>query len=233
MSHKEQFDRDGFVVLPGFFDPDQVATLREQLARYVRDVVPTLPPERAYFEDPKHPATLKRLRQLDLVDPHFKKLWRQPELTALATELLAATPQMGYVESVHLPPGSADPIPAHQDQAYYLRDYDLEPQETVAMWIALDASSSESGQLHHVPGSHLHGERRHVPCPVAGFSLTITDWDATQEDRLETLDAQPGDLIARHPLTIHFMNGNQTDRENHSIGLSYMSRLSFGVVVGP
>jgi hypothetical protein len=49
---KQHFDRDGYVIWRGFFDANQMRELMAELDRYIKEVLPTLPPNRAFFEDP-------------------------------------------------------------------------------------------------------------------------------------------------------------------------------------
>lgn len=38
-----EFERDGFVSIPGFFDAEEVAQLQANKERFIREVVPTMP----------------------------------------------------------------------------------------------------------------------------------------------------------------------------------------------
>ena len=47
---KQDFDRDGFVSIPGFFSTEELAKVEQRLKRYVDEVVPGLPQNDAYYE---------------------------------------------------------------------------------------------------------------------------------------------------------------------------------------
>lgn len=66
--YREGFARDGFVVVPGFLDAAALDELRANIERYVRDVVPDLPPSQAFYVDRSRPDTLKQLQGMS-VDP--------------------------------------------------------------------------------------------------------------------------------------------------------------------
>ena len=48
------------------------SSLKRELARYIREVVPTLPDKHAFYDDKSRPETLKQLQHMD-VDPFFRE----------------------------------------------------------------------------------------------------------------------------------------------------------------
>ena len=48
---KAHFDEHGFVSLPGFLSPEEVVELNRHVDTFIADVVPTMPPERVFYED--------------------------------------------------------------------------------------------------------------------------------------------------------------------------------------
>jgi phytanoyl-CoA hydroxylase len=59
---RQGFRRDGFVFLPGFLSPEEVGEVNSRLEKLIRDVVPTMPPEHAFYEGERNPSTLKQLQ---------------------------------------------------------------------------------------------------------------------------------------------------------------------------
>ena len=68
------FERDGFIVLPGFVSTVEVDRILGEVERYVRDVVPGMPPEEVYYEDRGDPSSLKQLQRLSSHDSFFEEL---------------------------------------------------------------------------------------------------------------------------------------------------------------
>lgn len=58
------FDQDGFVVIRGFISPAEAAEIRENIDRFVKDVLPGCPPNTALYEDKTNPASIKRLANM-------------------------------------------------------------------------------------------------------------------------------------------------------------------------
>ena len=78
---QDRLDRDGFVVIPGCLPARSLIAAPENLDRYVRDVVPTLPDADAFYEDRSRPETLKQLQRMG-ADPFFEAYRQSPALGA-------------------------------------------------------------------------------------------------------------------------------------------------------
>ena len=78
-SLRRAFESDGYVAVPGFLNAAEMAELNSNVERYIRDVVPALPPEHKFYEDKQRPDTLKQLQVLYEYDPYFaEQLIRSP-----------------------------------------------------------------------------------------------------------------------------------------------------------
>ena len=58
--YKESYDRDGFVLVRNFLSPDEYEPLFAVLDRFIREVVPSIPDEAAFYQDKSRPETLSR-----------------------------------------------------------------------------------------------------------------------------------------------------------------------------
>lgn len=148
------YDRHGFVVVRRFLDGADLAELQAQLARYIRDVVPTLADTAAFYQDRARPETLKQLHQME-ADDFFRQYARHPHWTALAQTLVGEEVQPGKPEWFNKPPDTNHVTPPHQDNFYFC----LEPANVVTLWLALDSIDAENGCLRYVSGSHRGGFR--------------------------------------------------------------------------
>src|SRR6476660_793451 len=128
---KSDFDRDGFVVLRNFLPADELAVLRQNLDRYVCDVVPKLPDSDAFYEDRTRPETLKQLQRMDR-DPFFAAYKRNLRWVALAETLLGEPATAEQPEWFNKPPGTNHVTPPHQDNYYFC----LTPPSVLTIWLA-------------------------------------------------------------------------------------------------
>ena len=217
--HRVSFLRDGFVFIPGFLSPDEVAEVNNHLEKLIREVVPTMPPEHAFYEDRDDPATLKQIQTLYSYDPFFAGMMFDSRFEKLASVLLDDAITGQNMQFFNKPPKIGQPTPAHQDGYYFM----LNPSEAVTMWMALEPVDTENGCVRYVRGSHRRGLRPHAKTGVLGFSQGITDFGTPQDRQNEVyFPTQPGDLLVHHALTIHRADGNSSEhRSRKALGFIY------------
>jgi len=202
---QSRFDRDGFVVVRSFMPEHELAELRSELDRYIREVVPSLPESDAFFHDRARPETLKQLQHMG-GDPFFDAYRHNQRWVALAEELIGEPCTAQEPEWFNKPPGVEHVTPPHQDNFYFC----LKPPHVVTMWLSLDAVDDENGCLRYVPGSDKHGIRPHGRTAVLGFSQGILDYGSQDELLEEAVRLEPGDLVAHHGETIHRADPNRS-----------------------
>lgn len=202
---KADFDRDGFVIVRQLLKPAEFSELRQNLERYIRDVVPTLPDKDAFYEDKSKPETLKQL-QHTANDPYFRGYMQQPTWLALADALIGEKMNAEEPEWFNKPAGTHHVTPPHQDNYYF----NLKPPNVLTIWMALDVVDEENGCLRYVAGSHKRGIRPHGRSGILGFSQGITDYGPEDQAREVKILLQPGDVVAHHGETIHRADANRS-----------------------
>jgi phytanoyl-CoA hydroxylase len=218
---KSEFDTDGFVAIRQFVTGDRLSAVQSHVQRFLRDIVPRMPPERVFFEQKDDLDTLKQIQHMATWDPWFHSLSVAGDFRELAEELLQSPVVPRNLQYFNKPAGTGLPTPPHQDAYYFM----LEPSEAVTMWLSLDDVDTENGCVRYVRGSHRNGLRPHVRTQTLGFSQGIADYPS-DADRLQEvpLPAQPGDLLAHHALTIHRADGNHSvHRTRKALGFIYYS----------
>jgi len=206
---KATFARDGFVVVRGFLPPDELAEVRENLDRYIRDVVPRLPDGDAFYDDRSRPETLKQMQRMGH-DPYFADYSRHPRWVELAQTLLGEPAGCDQPEWFNKPPGTNHVTPPHQDNYYFC----LAPASVVTIWMALDPVDAENGCLRYVAGSHREGFRKHARSKILGFSQGIVDYTADDFTRERAILLEPGDAVAHHGMTVHRADANHSLTRN-------------------
>ena len=203
--YKAGFDRDGFVVVPQFLPQDEYNDLVANLARYIREVVPTLSDSAAFYQDKSRPETLKQMQHMGQ-DSYFEQYRQNPRWNAMAQALLGEAVEAQEPEWFNKLPGTEHATPPHQDNYYFC----LKPPNALTIWVALDAVDEENGCLRYVTGSHKHGIRPHDATRVLGFSQGITDYGPDDEAGEAVIRLQPGDAAVHHGETIHRADPNRS-----------------------
>jgi len=202
---KAKYDRDGFVVVRQFLDPDELRKLSEQLDRYIRDVVPGLSDAHAFYADKTNRQTLKQLQHM-AVDDFFRQYMQHPSWNALAKELCGEEVNAAEPEWFNKPRGTRQVTPPHQDNYYFC----LVPPNVATIWLALDVVNEENGCLRYVRGSHRRGVRPHSRSNVLGFSQSVSDYGELDRSEEVPIPLEPGDVVAHHGDTIHRADANQS-----------------------
>lgn len=215
---KETFERDGYVLIPGFLDTDEVTEIIQNFERVIAHVTPNMPREKVFFEDETDPSTLKQLIDIDRYDPFFNDILNKGKFKDIAGFLLADDVIGKTLEYFNKPPRIGKPTPPHQDGYYFM----LKPSVAVTMWMALEPADEENGCVRYIKGSHLTGMRPHGRTTTLGFSQQILDYGSADVDKEIPIRAKPGDLLIHHSLTIHTAGrNNSTTRSRKALGLIY------------
>ena len=215
------FAADGFVALRQFVGGEEMAALRANVDRFIRDVIPQMPPEQVFYEDKNDPATLKQIPQMSVHDAWFHELLAASRFRKIGEVLLEGSVVSKSLQYFNKPPGVGQPTPAHQDGCFFM----LDPCEAVGMWLALDDVDEENGCVRYVRGSHKRALREHSRTQTLGFSQGIVAYP-TEDDREHevALHAEPGDLLVHHAMTIHRADGNRSaTRSRRALGFIYYS----------
>ncbi len=215
MNHKESFEQDGFVAMPGFYDAHQLQDIEAAFERFVAERVTALPPEHVFYEDKANRTTLKQIQRMHEHDDFFEDLLNG-KLKLLAEELLKEPVLPKNLQFFNKPPGIGKATPPHQDGYYFM----IEPCQALTLWLALDNVDEENGCVRYIRGSHMRGMRPHARTQTLGFSQGISDY-VSDADEAACL-ARPGDLLAHHALTIHRADANNSvNRSRRALGFVF------------
>ena len=216
---KEDFDRDGFVLVEGYLSAGEAGVINDNIQRFIDEVLPKSPDTTAFYEDMDDPASIKRLQDMAELDPYFGELFQSDRFTRLASFLLADDVVAKNSQWFNKPARVGAVTPPHQDGFYFM----LEPNEAITLWIALDDIDEENGCMRYVRGSHRRGMRPHRSSNVLGFSQGVSDYSDADREREVTMCAKPGDLFAHHSMIIHRADANQSNRRRAALGLVYFA----------
>lgn len=216
---KQDFDRDGYVYLPGFLGADEVKEINGKLEDLIQSKVSHMASQHVKYEDKNDAGTLKLLQDLNLYDEFFAGILFDSKFRNMAESLLEEEVIGKTTEYFNKPAQTGKPTPPHQDGYYFM----LDPVSAVTMWMALEAVDEENGWVSYVKGSHLKGMRHHTKTETVGFSQGITDFGLKEDLSNEVFfPTQPGDLLIHHALTIHRAGPNtSTNRSRKAMGLIY------------
>ncbi len=107
----------------------------------------------------------------------------------------------------------------HQDSTYF----GLAPAEHVTAWVALSPSSTESGCVQVLPGSHHRGQVVHEQKKdSANMFPTAQSLDVPADAPLDLLLLEPGEFSLHHTYLYHNSMPNRSDDRRIGLGISYI-----------
>jgi hypothetical protein len=108
----------------------------------------------------------------------------------------------------------------HQDSTYW----GLSKPESVTAWVALSASTADSGAMQVIPGTHLLDQIPHADRPSKD-SLLIRGQEVqvpVDPSRAVTLELQPGEMSLHHVRLIHGSPPNHSPARRIGFAIRYL-----------
>ncbi len=187
----EQYDQNGFLVVPGYLPANDVAEIRDAFMEQAKDGPVAGLSDTSRLLGPadplsRYPRMMNPHRAADtLVGPLARRHMLAPRLGRILADLMRDEPLAAQSMFYFKPPGARGQD-FHQDN-FYLR---VKPGNCMAAWIAVDESDQGNGAMVVVPSSHnmdiacpeaadpkLFFSTEHVPVP-AGFSKQMLSMNA-------------------------------------------------------
>ena len=85
--YNSEWDRDGYAIIPGFLNADEVAEVQAHIDALLNTDPPAVPAENRFLEDKDRPDTVKYLAHLTDYDPFFDDLQKSDRCMQLAEAL--------------------------------------------------------------------------------------------------------------------------------------------------
>lgn len=231
------YNNDGFVVVPGFKSPGEVAALRARAL----EIVDAFDPDehattfttggdsarsdayfmesgetiRCFLEEDRRTVNKIGHAMHDL-DPVFDRFSHDPRLGEIASQIGLQSPLLYQSMYIFKQPKVGGEVDWHQDAAFF----DTDPPSVVAFWFALEDATTTNGCLWAQPGGHRSPLRQRFI--AENGSAKLHDLDATpwpSFDEARPLEVKSGALVVFHGLLPHYSATNRSDRSRHAFTL--------------
>jgi phytanoyl-CoA hydroxylase len=209
------YERDGVVLVPQFLSTEEVAAVRAELDRYIRDDLAAQPIDARTFE--KDETSVRNLWRLEKYNTFFRQLGERTDILTFIAPFVHGEPLLVGVETFNKPARIGSGVPYHQDNAYFCQT----PPDMLTVWIAIDAVTEANGPVFFVKGSHKEGMRPTKPSGVRGNSIGMAEPSPVPlTDQFCGLLA-PGDATIHQCETIHHSAPNTTEFSRLGLLLVY------------
>ena len=223
----EAFRRDGFVVIPGLCDPDEVAAYRQPIieatAAHNRE-------DRPLAERDTYGKAFLQTLQLRKRDERVLRFCTSRRFGRVAADLFGVDGvRIYHDQSLFKEPGGGH-TPWHQDLFYWPFD-----EATVGgMWMALVDVTAEMGGLRYARGSHTAGYLGHHHIgdeSDAAYDRYIAEHGV---EVVECVPLRAGDALFHCGWTIHGAGPNRSDRKREAMVVAYYADgMRVGEITNP
>jgi len=224
-SYKTIYDRDGFVVIPKFFSPDEVKMLEKELQNFIQTFAPQLTRDEINYTKTGEINSIHRLGgESCRFHTYFTDLIASKKMVDLSNALLGEDSITRKAEFFGKPAKVGMKSPWHQDNYYWC----VNNHNALTFWIALDKADPENGGVTYLPGSQNLGLLEHKDSFAPGSSQMVADESIIENSRSKLIcpTIEPGDVLAHHSLVIHGSEDNKSDSSRRGITLSYRGASS-------
>lgn len=217
---RQQFDCDGYLVVPGLLDPAELSDLNEEL-------------HQRYLEGLKDPAIAddeQRRNQahgLGASSERSKTLAGDPRILDLVEPLVA--PGVALFSAKLISKGPNEPLNVchwRQDDAYWQAISHTD--DRLSVWVPLQDTDQTNGCLRVVPGSHHQGLIAHEPRSSRDHGACRLSFLPGEADVPGAVDCpvSVGDVVLFSAKVFHSSLGNHTSAHRRAFILTYQDALT-------
>lgn len=196
----DQFHRDGYAVLEGVLDPEEVAAAVAEIDPIDRETeafLQTRPDGRFMILES---GAITFSVHLVARSERLAALAAHPVFTDLCRDLVGDDANLYWDQAVYKKPEKPRRFPWHQDNGYTY----VEPQQYLTCWVALTDASEANGCPWVVPGLHRRGTLRHW--------MTDLGWRCLEQaPGAVPVPARAGSIVVFSSLTPHRTGPNLSD----------------------
>ena len=218
-----QYNEEGFLLVEGVADPDEVKALGQRLWDYTHggrsqaalrvQVEPRIQRGELAVE---HPGDgIRKIDGLVEGDALFRELGLHPNIRGVLTQILGPDIKMFRNALLLKPPEVGSAKGMHQDSPYW----PIRPMDLCSCWFPLDDATLENGCMAVLVGGHQRGPLPHVHVQD-DYVIDEASYDA---DDMVMLPMKAGDGLFFHSLLPHYTAPNRSAHWRRAIALSYMS----------
>ncbi|NML34287.1 phytanoyl-CoA dioxygenase family protein [Paraburkholderia antibiotica] len=211
-SLKEDFEKNGFAILPGFYSAQQIDAVVDSIAKrklerpmnVTIDLLDTGERSLLGLLTPKEIETRRmKINDLYLDMTDVRELALSERIAPVLQQLFDQSPAL--CNSLYFEKGSQQP--AHVDSIYMTP---TTPDHLIAIWVALEDAHVDAGQLEYYPGSHKiepmifsNGLRHFVPDEMPKWHAYIEEEVARRGFEKQVFSAKKGDVLIWHANLLH------------------------------
>lgn len=216
-NEREQFQRDGFVIVRNLLNPEEVKLL-SKIARLDQELSKT-----AYGREDGHGAIVTLSVRNDLIDDYYSAIARSSRIVQRMSAYLNDEVYHYHHKLILKEPKVGGAWEWHQDYGYWYNNGCLTPDMGSCL-IAIDQATKENGCLQVLRGSHKIGRINHGPIgDQTGADLERVE-EATKRYETVHVELEPGSAVLFHSNLLHRSDQNRSDNPRWALICCYNTK---------
>ena len=202
---KDEFEREGFVIVRKAIDGDLVREAQEHV-RWLLARNPDVRPEQLHADMARE-------------DPFWIRLVSDNRLLDIAGQFVGPDIALFATHYICKPPRTGQAVLWHQDGSYW----PLDPMEVVTLWLAVSDSTPENGCMRVIPRTqHMKLDEVVERKDVANVLGSAMHQDLVNESAAVDVVLQAGDVSIHHPNLVHGSEANLSDKWRMGLTIRYI-----------
>lgn len=221
----DKYRADGFLVIEGFLDSDELQDWRTQVDEAVQQRLsaPKTPEGEPWLvnasDDPDNYYAQVFLQCLKLADTHagVRRLMLDPRLGKMASDLAGIDGVRIWHDQALIKPPFGNPTGWHLDNPYW----SFANRDSLSIWVALDDATLGNGCMWYVPGTHktARDDNAGIGTNIADLFRKYPEWRL-----IETVPCPcpAGSAVFHNGWVAHGAGANMTNRPRRAMTCAYM-----------
>lgn len=213
-SQLEHYQTEGYVVMPHFFEPREIAAMLKELERFKAE---GLIHNVSTAGDGKTPTNEKVNLQICPLTPKselYRALPFHPKVLSMVSQLIGE-PFEHHLDQIFLKPArNGAGTSWHQDNSYF---FISDPTKGVGMWVALHDAHVMNGTMHVIPRV-FRETLEHTRDPLSNHHFRCYP----DESKSVPVEMKAGGALFFNYGVPHCTKANQTDSERAGLALHFL-----------
>ena len=207
----EQFDRDGFVVLPDVFDAAALAPVVTEIDGFEAEIESRLEQVDGGRVAIAEAGAITFATHLVTKSDRLRAFASHSVFAGLCADLIGPDANLYWDQAVYKKPEKPRRFPWHQDNGYAF----VEPQQYLTCWVALTDANLANGCPQVARGRHTAGTLQHHYVDPLG-------WECFSDpDDVAVAEVAAGGIVVFSSLTPHLTGPNTSDAVRKAYILQY------------
>ena len=214
---KNNFDRDGFVLIRKFYSSSKIKLIKKNLFKHLEKIKHKLKKRQIHFTDSKLINSVHHLKW-----EKMNEIRNNKKILNIVKTLLRDKVKHFGAEVFAKPAKYGLKVPIHQDNFYW----NVDNSKGLTVWIALDKSIKKNGAIFYYKKTHKLGLLNHKSSYAPGSSQKLKNLNILKKFKKTMPNLNVGDILIHHCLVVHGSMKNLSNNDRTGLTMRHIGKSS-------